>query len=85
MLSLTLRVTTTDGAQDYGVRPKTVVEFERQFGMGVGKAFSTEQRAEHIYWLAWRSIKDSGETVKPFDGWLNEVQDVEMLEGDDRP
>ena len=85
MLSLNLRVTTSEGSRDYGVRPKTVVEFERQFGMGVGKAFSNEQRAEYIYWLAWRAIKDSGETVKPFDNWLDAVQDVEMLEGDDRP
>lgn len=85
MISLNLRVTTTDGSRDYEVRPKTVVAFEREFGMGVGKAFQSEQRAEHIYWLAWRAVKDSGTVVKPFDGWLDEVQDVEMLEADDRP
>lgn len=85
MISLNLRVTTADGAREYEVKPKTVVEFERQFGMGIGKAFQTEQRAEHIYWLAWRSVKDSGQVVKPFDGWLEDVADVEMIEADDHP
>lgn len=85
MISLNLRVTTADGAREYEVKPKTVVEFERQFGMGIGKAFQTEQRAEHIYWLAWRSVKDSGQVVKPFDGWLDDVADVEMIEADDHP
>jgi len=85
VISLNLRVTTADGAREYEVKPKTVVEFERQFGMGIGKAFQTEQRAEHIYWLAWRSVKDSGQVVKPFDGWLDDVADVEMIEADDHP
>ncbi len=85
MISLNLRVVTEEGSRDYEVRPKTVVEFERQFGMGVGKAFQNEQRAEHVYWIAWRAIKDSGQTVKPFDAWLDSVHDVQMLEGDDRP
>jgi len=85
VISLNLRVTTADGAREYEVKPKTVVEFERQFGMGIGKAFQTEQRAEHIYWLAWRSVKDSGQVVKPFDGWLEDVADVEMIEADDHP
>lgn len=86
MISLNLRVTTADGsAREYEVRPKTVVEFERQFGTGIGKAFQTDQKAEHIYWLAWRSVKDSGQVVKPFDGWLDEVQNVEMVEVDNRP
>ena len=81
MLTMSLRVVRQDGTStDYAVTPKTVVQFERQFSKGVGKAFSEDQKAEHLYWLAWKSQQNAGDAVKPFDGWLDDVVDVQMLE-----
>jgi hypothetical protein len=51
------------------VTPKVEVEFERKFGLGIGKAFM-EQKREHQHYLAWLAVKASGAVVKPFDGWL---------------
>lgn len=86
MLTMTLRVVRKDGSSsDYGITPKVVVMFERQFGKGVGRAFAEEQRAEHLYWLAWKSEHEAGKPVKPFDGWLDDIVDVEMVEGDSHP
>lgn len=85
MISLTLRVVTADGERDYRLTPATVVAFERQFGMGIGKAFASEQKAEHVYWLAWKAMAQSGAVVKPFDGWLESIVDVQMVEDQVRP
>ena len=53
--------------------------------VGIGKAFSTEQKAEHMYWLAWKCVANSGAVVKPFEGWLETVVDVQMVEEPARP
>ena len=85
MLSLTLRVTTDTGAGEYVVSPKVQVLFEREFKSGLPKAFASEPRMEHLYWLAWRSVQAAGEVVKPFDDWLGTVRSVEMVEGAEVP
>jgi uncharacterized NAD(P)/FAD-binding protein YdhS len=86
MIDLSLRVVKTDGSDlTLPVAPKTVVAFERQFGMGIGKAFQTEQKAEHLYWMAWKAQANSGAVVKPFDGWLDDVVSVELVEQDAAP
>jgi hypothetical protein len=85
VISLTLKVVTADGERDYRLTPATVVAFERQFGMGIGKAFAAEQKAEHVYWLAWKAMQQSGAVVKPFDGWLETVVEVQMVEEPSHP
>lgn len=65
------------------VLPKTQVAFERHFGMGLG-AMASENRLEHIYWLAWDAEHTAGHVVKPFDGWLEDVVAVD-LEDDAAP
>lgn len=84
MMGLKLAVVTTAGTLgEFTVTPKVQVEFERHFKIGVGKAFQQEQRVEHMYWLAWKSVHAAGLNPKPFDSWLDEVVDVQMVE--DRP
>jgi len=85
VISVTLRVVRADGETDYRLNPAVVVAFERQFKMGIGKAFATEQKAEHLYWLAWKAEQASGAVVKPFDGWLETIADVQMVEEPARP
>jgi len=80
VISLTLRVVTADSEQDYRLTPSVVVAFERQFGVGIGKAFTSDQKAEHMYWLAWKAVQQSGQAVKPFEGWLESIIDVQMVE-----
>ena len=85
MISMTLRVTTEDTSGDFTVGPKTQVAFEREWKVGLPKAFGDQQRMEYVYWLAWKAMQDSGVVVKPFDGWLATVQQVEMIGVDDAP
>jgi len=81
VLGLRLRVITSEGELgEFTVTPKVQVEFERHFKTGVGKAFQQEQKVEHMYWLAWKSVHAAGVAVKPFDSWLDDVTDVQMVE-----
>lgn len=81
MMGLKLAVVTTAGELgEFAVTPKVQVEFERHFKIGVGKAFQQEQRVEHMYWLAWKAVHAAGLNPKPFDSWLDEVVDVQMVE-----
>jgi uncharacterized NAD(P)/FAD-binding protein YdhS len=81
MFGLTLRVITTAGDEEVGVTPRVVVAFEREFQTGLGKAFQSDQKAEHMYWLAWKAST----TKKAFDSWLDELIDVQVVEDVERP
>ena len=82
MISLTLRVTVAGDTNEYQVGPKVQVAFEREWKTGLPKAFSSEQRMEHMYWIAWKAQHAAGVPVKPFDSWLDTVENVEVVEGD---
>jgi hypothetical protein len=85
MISMSLRVVTDSGEATYSVTPRVQVAFEREWKVGLPKAFQTELRLEHLYWLGWRSAQASGDVVKPFDQWLDSVRSVETVEGAEGP
>ncbi len=76
-VSLSCKVWIDGQDYDYPVTPKVEVDFERKFGVGIGKAFQ-EQKREHQHYLAWLAVKASGAVVKPFDGWLETVENTEV-------
>jgi len=81
MIAVKVRVTTDEGAQgEFIVTPKVQVEFERNFKVGIGKAFDNDLKMEHIYWLAWKSMHYAGRQVKPFDSWLDTVVTIEVVD-----
>lgn len=82
MISLSLRVTHTGETNEYVVGPKIQVQFEREWKIGMPKAFSADQKIEHIYWLAWKATGASGAVVKPFDSWIDGLEAVEIVQGD---
>lgn len=77
-VSLSCKVWVDGTENEYPVTPKVEVEFERKFGIGIGKAFE-QQKREHQHYLAWLAVKASGAVVKPFDGWLETVENTEVL------
>jgi hypothetical protein len=80
MDGLKVKVKTSDGQEGtYNLRPKTLVAFENKYNKGFAKLLTEEQRLEHIYFLAWAAMKDSGKVVKPFgDGFLDTLESVEL-------
>jgi hypothetical protein len=84
MISMKMDVITSEGTSTVSITPKVQVEFERHHSMGIAKAFGEDMRMEHVYWLAWKSMRHVKSTSLDFDQWLDTVIDVEM-EGDDTP
>jgi hypothetical protein len=46
----------------------------------LAKLFAEDQKMEHIYFLAWQSLRDNGRVVKPFGPeFLDTLESVEMV------
>ena len=81
MFGMNLRVVTTKGETEVPVTPRVSVEFERQFQTGLGRAFQSDQKLEHMYWIAWKASGGKGD----FESWLDDLVDVQVIQGDERP
>lgn len=85
MIGLSLEVTPLDGdAWIVPVTPRAAVEFERHWKLGMPKAFTDEQRLEHVLWLGWKCTHLAGHVVKPFDEWLDGITAVDFVAKDSR-
>ena len=80
MDGLFIKVKTSDGETGtYPLRPKSLVAFEQKFNKGFAKLLTEDQKLEHIYFLAWSALKDSGKVVKPFgESFLDTLDSVEL-------
>ena len=81
MDGLSIKVKTTDGNEGtYALRPKSIVAFEQKFNKGFAKLLSEDQKLEHVYFLAWATMRDSGKSVKPWgESFLAELESVELV------
>ena len=86
-MKISLRIV-HDGAERLLVAgPAAIVAFERHWSLGIGKAMS-EVRVEHLAWLAHRAAwqeaqAGNGPAVKPFDTWLDLLDDIEAVGDED--
>jgi hypothetical protein len=80
-----LKVTRADGTvSEYQITPRIEFEFETYAKKGFHKAFRDDEKQSDVYWLTWKCIQLSGETVKPYGGdFLETLAKVEVL--DDEP
>lgn len=96
-MQMSMVVTFDDGrTEKLSAGPLQIVRFERQFKIGVGKAFAPMDeggegmRFEHALWLAHAAAvsqakKEGTQAPPPFDVWLEAVVDVDMLEDASAP
>lgn len=84
MQGWSVKVIKNDGSEaTFPVTPKVIVSFERVHKTGVGKAFTENQKMEHVYWLGWEAERSAGHTVPVFDTWLEDISAVEVLDNSD--
>ena len=77
MMTWQFSVTKNDGTEhNYRIGAAHIVAFERQFGMGLGRAFSEDQKMEHILWLAWCADKRQTGSSQSFDDYVDTVADI---------
>jgi hypothetical protein len=81
MDGLHIKIKTNDGTDGtFPLRPRSIVSFENKYNKGFAKLLSEDQKLEHIYFLAWSALKDSGKSVKPFgDAFLDTLDSVELV------
>ncbi|NND35877.1 MAG: hypothetical protein HKN81_01970 [Gammaproteobacteria bacterium] len=94
-MQMSMLVTFEDGrTEKLSAGPAQIVRFERQFKVGVGRAFAPideggeGMRFEHALWLAHNAAisqakRDGSQAPPPFDVWLEDVADVDMLTDED--
>lgn len=77
MMVWQLKVTKNDGsAHAYRISAPHIVAFEREFGMGLARAFKDDQKLEHILWLAWYADKRQTGSKTTFDEYVDTVDSV---------
>ena len=92
LAALRLKVTIGDVTHDVTLKPGDLVRFEEKFdrslmdsvevdddGQAVGMRFGVTE----LMFLAWCGAKRDGITTQDFDGFLDEVDDVEVGEPDE--
>jgi hypothetical protein len=61
---------------------KNTVAFERHFNVSA-QVLAMSPRVEYIAFMAWTAAQSAGIAVPDtFDGFLDEVEDIEVVEGD---
>ena len=83
MASIHIVATVAGTKHDLKVSKLDEVRFERDQGIGIPKAFSDgEIRMEYAYRLAWHCCTRSKVTAKPFDDFLEDLEDLELNFGE---
>jgi len=81
MAKLAISIKWKDGtAQEVRITPAAEVAFEDWAGVGLHIALSPEHgKNKNVYRLAWESLKAAGTVVKPFEDFLKEIDDADLV------
>ena len=92
LAALRLKVTIGDKTHDVTLKPGDLVRFEEKFDRSLmdsvevdddGQATGMRFGVTELMFLAWCGAKRDGITSQDFDGFLDEVDDVEVGEPDE--
>lgn len=85
MLDLRLTVHFNDGRETTVVVPPIVqVAFERHYKIGIPE-LDGQLRLEHLYWLAFETLRKRGDATADFDIWLDTVAGIADEAGSQDP
>lgn len=62
--------------------PADMVAFEREFGKSIS-SLQTDVFLTDLFWLAWHAEKRTGSSTLDFDAWVNMLETVEAVGGDE--
>jgi len=81
MAKLAISIKWKDGtAQEVRITPAAEVAFEDWGGVGLHIALSAEPgNNNNVFRLAWESVKAAGTVVKPFEDFLKEIDDADLV------
>lgn len=62
--------------------PPDIVAFERTFSKSI-TSLQGEPYLTDLFWLAWHAEKRTGQTNLEFDPWVDTLESLESVSGDD--
>lgn len=81
-MKIQLKITTTDGeVSEVTALVPDFIHWERRSGRKISD-LSDGIGMEDLAFLAHAVLKRTGEHVKPFDGWINGLELIEVVEDD---
>lgn len=80
MIGSTISATIEGHRKSAPIRPSVLVAFERQWKVGWLTAFSADPKIEHQCWVMWQAMKADGQVVKPFDGFVDDLEDLPSID-----
>lgn len=66
---------------EFVVTPRAQVDFERKFDIPLDDI----KRMDHIYFLAWSTMKSAGATTDDYESWLGRVEGATAVRDDAAP
>lgn len=81
MIGSTIAVTIDGARKSAPIRPSVMVAFERHWRVGWLGAFGGDDpKIEHQCWVMWQAMKADNQVVKPFDEFVNELDDLPEIQ-----
>lgn len=78
-----IRVTFKDAdEQTFVIALSDTLAFERQTGKSILDLESEKPLMSDWLWMAWRQHKKLNNQIRPFDMWLDSIEDVEIKNTD---
>lgn len=75
----TIRLTFKDETnQNFVIELSDTLAFERQTGKSILDLESEKPLMSDWLWMCWRQLKKENGATKPFDMWLESIDDVQM-------
>lgn len=65
---------------EISITPAVIVAAERHFGKAMNQLFGESMSYEALAWVAWKGTHRAGVVVKPFDEWLDDVENIDAGE-----
>lgn len=81
-MRMAFKVKYNDGREvDAVAKPKDIVAFERQYGVGLTSFADQKQlKIEWLFYLAWSPLHRAGLESHPFDEFLDYIDEIEAVE-----
>jgi len=80
MVPFNVEVTHTGGEpHTYEVTARVLVDWESHHSDLTWRAWVREQQWTPLCYLGWLAEKESGAVVKPFTGWLDNINQVRLV------
>ena len=78
-MQIKLKVTHNGTEQELTAKPVDLGAFETEHNCSI-TIFEKEQKATHLFWVAWHIARRTKLTTLDYQDWLEDLDDIEVLD-----